>query len=188
MPVTVTCQQCGAAFDVPPSRVKRRRFCSHECRHRWMSESQRGKAHPMYGRRHTPESIRKMSESQKANGRTGPRSPAWKGGRFKMRGYWMVSLSILSTADTALALPMMSKGREYLPEHRLVMARMLGRSLTKDEVVHHRNGIKTDNHSENLELHNQETHTREHAALYRELRELRALAEKCSCGTFPRAG
>jgi hypothetical protein len=41
-------------------------------------------------------------------------------------------------------------GWEY--EHRAVAARTIGRKLTSREAVHHRNGIRTDNRPENLEV------------------------------------
>mgnify|MGYP002347073156 FL=1 len=37
-------------------------------------------------------------------------------------------------------------------QHRLVMEQVIGRPLTPDERVHHRNGKRDDNRPENLEL------------------------------------
>jgi len=68
------------------------------------------------------------------------KSPTWKGGRYHTTdGYIKVY---------AFEHPNNVTG--YVWEHRLVMEKKLGRYLTKDEIVHHLNGIKDDNREENL--------------------------------------
>ncbi len=48
--------------------------------------------------------------------------------------------------------------------HRHVMERKLGFRLRKDVIVHHINGIKTDNRFENLQLMTKEEHFKHHTA------------------------
>lgn len=73
----------------------------------------------------------------------GEESGKWKGGRYTApNGYVYVR---------AKGHPNANK-RGYALEHTIVMAEMIGRPLRKGESVHHKNGIKTDNRPENLEL------------------------------------
>ena len=88
----------------------------------------------------------------KINPRQGKDCPAWKGGKtIHESGYVQIWLD-----PNDPFFPMASIGRgtfgAYVFEHRLVMAKHLGRLLRPKERVHHLNGIKSDNRKENLEL------------------------------------
>ena len=95
-----------------------------------------------------------ISNKAKERFEKGFHSALWKGGvKHRQDGYiaiWMPKH------------PFANNG--YVMEHRLVMEKHIGRYLTEEEVVHHKNGIRNDNRIENLQLFaNSGEHQRYHA-------------------------
>lgn len=75
------------------------------------------------------------------------KNPRWKGGRSEAgAGYIYLRLF----PDDPYYAMCNTTGRVF--EHRLVMAKSLGRCLFDWEIVHHKNRNRSDNRIENLEL------------------------------------
>ncbi len=81
--------------------------------------------------------IRSQSEQQSGIG-----NPCWRGGRKLDGGYWYRYLPEHPMATL----------HGYVLEHRLVMEDMLGRFLSRSEVVHHKDDDTQNNSPDNLEL------------------------------------
>src|SRR3990167_815652 len=79
---------------------------------------------------------------------SGDKHGSWKGGRSRLAAGYIV---VLAARDDPMYC-MAHRSTGYVMEHRLVMARSLGRPLERSETIHHINGNRADNRIENLQL------------------------------------
>jgi len=123
--------------------------------------------------------------------RSGPNHNSWVGGRrINKAGY--VDVNIYGYSDWELEIAkQMCNGKGVIREHRLVMALHLGRPLTKDEIVHHKDGNRINNAIENLELLTKKKHHKGHGDSYYQkwqesvsrIKELEAIIEDLKNGS-----
>jgi hypothetical protein len=86
----------------------------------------------------------------------GENHPCFKDARTESKGYLL-----------------MSRDKKVIPEHRWVIEQHLKRKLRRDEVVHHINGIKSDNRIENLSVMKNIDHCLLHGEKTRKIKEKR---------------
>ena len=174
--VKVFCLQCGREYIIPRAweREGRRKFCSRTCKNRYQ-KTLTGEKAAHYGKTHTSESRDKISRTRVARGSMQKKEnhPNWKGGRAFHGGYVNVMIDILPEEQKQMARLMRPK-QGYILEHRLVMAMVLGRPLTRAEIVHHINGNPSDNQAENLMVEARDKHSQEHREFVRRIGELEA--------------
>ena len=145
------CPTCGTTHK-PRDNNPKRRFCSKKCADKAVRIKVAPRSCAVCETIFTPPNAKQRDQkncsrscSNKANG-LAKRQVRTKSGK----GYWQVYRPGHPMA--------MSTG--YVLEHRFVMSEQLGRALLQSEVVHHRNGVKTDNRLENLEVLPKQDHDR----------------------------
>jgi len=148
--VEVSCANCGETDWIYKSRAERkeRHFCDQACYDEWKSTSEQRHEHlreiAPKGER-SEEYLEHLSERM-----SGESNPAWKGGvtEKKRKGNYKQEILVRCPDE----FEEMARANGYVPVHRLKVAKELGRPLTSEEVVHHKDHDNHNNDIENLEL------------------------------------
>lgn len=92
--------------------------------------------------------IREGLKKRNRDWQIGSNNKNWKGGKYIAHGYVrMINPERNNPGE-----------QRYIFEHRHVMEQHLKRKLLPHEIIHHKNGIKTDNRIENLSIVLRKTH------------------------------
>lgn len=153
------CFQCKNEFK---NYFKTSKFCSPECYWASMQKSfpKREIICPICKNKRVVKGFRKTllclkcSATKRCKGMIGEKNPSWKGGESKdNRGYIHVIISSINDIQIkqwVIESNHHKKRATTVLKHRLLMIQKLRRPLNKKEIVHHLNGIKSDNSDINL--------------------------------------
>ena len=169
-----TCKICKKIFYVSPSHLKIRpvRTCSRKCSGIYRSRTYKGRNNPLWKKRaikkcpicgsiflckQVYKKIRKTCSRKCAKiyfskNNSGENNWRWNGGRRKRGRY----IAILKRNHPH------SYSDGYLPEHRYIMEKHIGRYLKTNEYIHHKNFNPFDNRIKNLQILSPSEHTRFH--------------------------
>lgn len=137
---TIVCPVCGELFTRQNAWLRRVKtpVCSNRCNGKLRSEVLVKNKFDRTGMKFPGTGLR------------GEHNPAWKGGvtYWRKRGNYK-PVKYVRCPEQFIK---MARKDGYVMEHRLIMATIMGRPLTREEVVHHINHDPQDNRPENLEL------------------------------------
>lgn len=155
-PEDVGCADCGVelaspySLRCPPCAGKASRVAARPCVDcgRPLSPNARARCRPCHN------ANAKVNPPNPLGAPKAERNGQWRGGRHHTnKGYVYIYVGY----------DYPNHRRGYVLEHRFAMEQKLGRTLTAQEIVHHRNGVRDDNREENLEvMANHGEHLRRH--------------------------
>jgi hypothetical protein len=144
------CQWCGKTFEPKSNLRLKAKTCGYACRDAMKNARPEWIAHLTAIASRGRSGWTDESRASYQLSMSGEKNPAWKGGvTYRNRHGNYVSVRYLRCPPDLLA---MARKDGYVMEHRLTMARLIGRVLTRVECVHHVDHDPLNNSPKNLEL------------------------------------